>query len=36
MMTFKEKYDFLRNTLKMSKILSLYYALAYKMKMEEE
>lgn len=35
MMTFKEKYDFLRNTLKMSKVLSFYYALTYKMRVEE-
>lgn len=35
-MTFKEKYIFLHKTLKMSAVLSLYYALAYKMIVEEE
>lgn len=35
MMTFKEKYAFLRKTLKMSMILSLYYALAYNMIVEK-
>ena len=36
MMTFKEKYNFLHKTLKMSAILSLYYALRYNMIVEEE
>lgn len=35
-MTFKEKYAFLRKTLKMSVILSLYYAFIYDMVVKEE
>jgi len=35
MMTFKEKWNFLRKTLGMSVILSLYYALTYNMIVEE-
>ena len=35
MMNFKEKYLFLRKTLEMPVVLSLYYALTYKMEVKE-
>ena len=34
-MNFKERYDFLRKTIKLSVILSLYYAFRYEIKVEE-
>ena len=35
MMNFKEKYLFLRKTLEMPVVLSLHYALTYKMEVKE-